>query len=228
MRQDWLACLPVEKGRLFDETVDELETLYWMLSVTLNEAFALRDKGSLSYAREQSRVSADLLDRFVAQLLVTLRALEEHGRHFGTLPNVVALNPSFFRGEATQQLAKRNSLLSKVLFSSRSKFFHKLHALAGAVETIRVEFRRVAEEISEGSSTRPRLHWGALDELHYDLNTCLREITVMLKSFLCALPDEEAQPFRQKLQAPAETPAQPGAGETIAVRHRRKMRFRRE
>jgi len=38
--------------------------------------------------------------------------------------------------------------------------------------------------------------WQAVDAAHYDLNTCLRESIVLLKSFLMALPDDELEPFQ--------------------------------
>jgi hypothetical protein len=208
VREDWLAWLPEEKVGLFEATSEELEAFYRMLSVTLNEAFALRAQGTLVQAREQAGISADLFDRLAAPLLAALRALEDHGRHFGTLPNVAALNASFFRGETAQRMARKDSLLHRVLFSSRSRFFHKLRALAETLEEIRVEFREAAEEIAYGASVHPAAHWEALDMLHYDLNTCLRETIVMLKSFLCALPNEEVQPFRQKLLASWLLPTQ--------------------
>ncbi len=206
VREDWLAWLPADKERLFGATANQLEVLYSMLSVTLDESLALRGKGLLGQARVQAGVSADLFDRLAASLLVALRALEEHGRHFGTLPNVAALNAEFFRGETAQHAARKSNLLHKVLFSSRSRFFHKLRALAETTEDLQQEFREAAEEIADGASVRPGSNWEALDILHYDLNTCLRETIVVLKSFLCALPEEEVQPFRQKLQASSPQP----------------------
>ena len=201
VREDWLAWLPAEKHRLFDATVNQLEASYSMLSVTLDEAFTHRSQGALIHAWVQAGVSADFFDRLAASLLLTLRALEHHGRHFGTLPNVAPLNAEFFRGTTAQRTARMSSLLQKVLFSIRSKFFHKLRALAEMVEDLRTEFRQAAEEIADGASVRPVADWEALDVLHYDLNTCFRETIVMLKCFLCALPNEEIPPFRQKLQA---------------------------
>ena len=206
VREDWRAWLPAEKDVLFDASLEELETSYSMLSITLDEAFTLRAQGTLVYAREQAGVSADFFDRLAANLLAALRALEDHGRHFGTLPNVAALNPEFFRGEIAQRIAWKSSLLSRVLFSSRPKFFHKLHALAETVEELRREFREAAEEIADGASVQPRADWEALEILHYDLNTCLRETIVVLKSFLCALPNDQVRRFRQKLQSSGKLP----------------------
>lgn len=226
VRADWFAWLPEEKDELFDAAREELETLYSMLSIALDEALALRDRGRLAHAREQAGVTADLFDRLALRLLSGLRALEDHGRHFGTLPNVASLDPEFFRGDTAQRIARKSSLLSKVLLSARSKFFHKLRALSETVEELCGEFREASEEIADGSSVRPGTHWKALDIGHYDLNTCLRETIVVLKCFLCALPDEEVRPFWEKLQTPGNGPAE--SYTSPAVRPRRAALFRRE
>ena len=204
VREDWLAWLPAEKDGIFDASVADLEASYGMLSVTLDEAFALSARGALRQARDQAAVSAALFDRLAARLEGAQRAMAEHARHFGTLPNVAPLKPAFFRGETAQHFARKSSLLSKVLFPSRSKFFHKLSVLSQIAEELAREFREAAEELTEGRSWHPSARWEALDVLHYDLNTCLRETIVMLKSFLCALPNEEVARFRQRLEPFAE------------------------
>ncbi len=206
VREDWFAWLPAEKDRVFEAAVSELEVDYSMLSVTLDEAFDHHGKGLPTRAQIEVGVSGELFDRLAARLVRALRALEDHARHFGTLPNVAPLNPDFFRGETAQRMARKSSLLQTVLFSARSKFFHKLRLVAETVEDLQGEFRQAVEGMSDGASLHRSAGWDALDILHYDLNTCLRETIVVLKSFLCALPNEEVQSFRQKLQADGKPP----------------------
>jgi hypothetical protein len=54
--------------------------------------------------------------------------------------------------------------------------------------------------------------WRELEVLAYDLNTCMGESTVILKSFFCALPHDELETFRNKLVAmvPALLSVNPG------------------
>ena len=68
------------------------------------------------------------------------------------------------------------------------------------------ETRRVSGEISDGTTLRWRSRWAELEILHDDINTCLREITVVLKSFFCALPEEELGPFEQCLRSLSSAP----------------------
>lgn len=201
MRERWGVCLPQEKKRLFDSVVESLEVSYTMGSVALEQALALRGQGALIHARGAAAVAADLLERLAEELLAALGALAQHGRHLGHLPGVLPLNADFFRGELARRIAGWDSLMHHVLLSTRSRFFHKVRALDDAVESLAREFRWTADEIAEGTSVRPESHWASLDALHYDLNTCLRETIVVLKSFLCDLPAEQVERFDRQLAA---------------------------
>jgi hypothetical protein len=58
----------------------------------------------------------------------------------------------------------------------------------------------------------PESHWEALDSLHYDLNTCLRETIVVLKSFLLGLSPEELDAFCRRLGCAVAATTDQGAG----------------
>src|SRR6266851_5598123 len=52
---------------------------------------------------------------------------------------------------------------------------------------------------AQGASHFTGLALQQLEVLGYDLNTCMGETDVILKSFFCALPPEELETFREKL-----------------------------
>jgi len=201
VREQWSARLPEQKKRLFDSVVETLEVSYMMGSVALDQALALRGQGALIHAREETAMAGELIERLAERLLAALGALAEHGRHLGPLPDVLPLNADFFRGELARHIAEWNSLMHHVLLSTRSRFFHKVRSLDDAVEGLAHEFRLTADEIAEGTSVHPESHWASLDALHFDLNTCLRETIVVLKSFLCRLPAEQVEEFERQLAA---------------------------
>jgi hypothetical protein len=201
--EDWRAWLPEAHDQVFRWTVGELDAGYTMLSVTLDEAIAVRCEGDLRKARLEAGFCAQLVDRFSATLATTLRTLEEHVRYYGTIPNTAPLDPANFRFPRSQRLARMHLLLCRVLFSARSLCLHKLHALRELVDELAPAFRETALELADGTSITPGELWEALDSLHYDLNTCLRETLVLLKSFLRALPEDELDTFRKALGTPA-------------------------
>jgi len=199
VRQYWLASLPESSHRLYGAALDDLETRYNMQSVTLNEVFGSRAAGRLILAREFAETAAQLLDALAECLLGVLSAMEEHGRHYGTLPNVEPLDAENFRGANPQRIARTDHLLSTVLFQGRSRFFHKLHALAEALDGIQKQSRVAARAVADIEEPIVARHYRTLEVLDYDLNTCLRETVIVLKSFFCVLPSEEVGPFREKL-----------------------------
>src|SRR5262249_18731482 len=65
---DWCAWLPDSKYRVNESCSKELETLYVMLSVTLDEALDLRRKGSRAQAAEAAAIAGGLCVRFTQSL----------------------------------------------------------------------------------------------------------------------------------------------------------------
>lgn len=199
VREDWSAWIPSEMDQLFDATRQELESSNFILSITLDEALSLCKGGQFDSARDRVAIIASLFDRLAVRVGHVIRTIRDHGVHFGTLPNVKPLSPSNFRGAAAQRVARMNSLLAKVLFRERNRFFHKLQSLEEIVDDLHQEARAILEEIAEGLSQFPDGAFQLLEVLGYDLNTCMGETTIILKSFFCALPPEELDTFRQRL-----------------------------
>lgn len=202
VHEDWFAWIPDEMEQLFDATRTDLESSNVILSISLDEALSLCKRGQFDSAREQAIVISGLFNRVAVRVCHVIRTIKNHGSHFGTLPNVTPLSPSNFRGATAQRISLMDSLLAKVLFRERTRFFHKLYSLDEIIEGLQREVRALLADISEGAAGFPDRAWQLLEVLGYDLNTCMGETTVILKSFFCALPPEELETFRQKLVNP--------------------------
>lgn len=199
---DWTAALPREKARVFDTVVQHWESVYAMMSVSLDDAISVRTRGELVCARQYVSISADLLAQLAAELVGACGCLSDRGRHLNNTPRVQPLQTDFFRGETAQAAASWNDFLHHVLFAERSRFFQKLRILSETLESLIREFDAAAEDVFAGLSVRPGSSWDALECLHYDFTTCLREAEVLLKSFLRALPAEQVAAFAADLSTP--------------------------
>jgi hypothetical protein len=187
---------------LFGATRKELESSNFILSMSLDEALALCKQGEFASARERAIVVQGLINRLAVRVCHVVNAIREHGAHFGTLPNVTPLATSNFRSSSAQKVALMDSILARVLFRERTRFFHKLHSLLEITEDLQKEARAILAGIAEGASELSEQAWQALEVIGYDLNTCMVETTILLKSFFCALPPEELDTFRQRLVEP--------------------------
>jgi hypothetical protein len=196
VKDDWRAWLPGEKDQVFRSYVRQLEISYNMFSVSLDEALELRQSGRLAMAGQAVCVTPDLCNRFAHPLVALLWSLSEHAKHYGTIPNAAPLDPANFQGARGQRAARLSSLLCRVLLSERSQFLYKISTLGEMVDDLSSDFCTASAEIAGAGSMDSDAQWQVVDAAHYDLNTCLREAVVLLKSFLMALPDNELEPFQ--------------------------------
>lgn len=203
MRDDWRAWLPEPKARVNGNCVKELETLYIMLSVSLNEAIELRRSGSFLKSLEATQTARGVCVRFSHALELVLKELHRHAKHFGIVPNAAPLDPGNFRGTREQRIARITSFLNRVLLSQRSQFIHKAATLQDMVSELKAEFCKAVDDLVCDLNVRNEAEWDTLDQGHFDLNTCLRETMVLLKSFLVVLPEDQLAVFESELKLPS-------------------------
>lgn len=195
VQQDWRAILPIDKASLFFVHTGELENTYMMLSVSLNEAIALRDRGEGDRARQEIGVLGELCSRLAVHINAVIHAMRQHSRIFGVVPNQVPLQEVNFHSEHGQRGARHNNMISHVLLSERSRFLNKLNALEEIVDHLADEFVELTTELAKGVACQQSSLWESLDLDHFDLNTCLRETDVLFKSFLLVLPVGRLESF---------------------------------
>jgi len=207
VQQDWRACLSEEKAQVFQEHERHLGSLYNMFSVSLNEAIELKLAELPAKALCAISMSSQLCERLTRPLAGTLRALHDHAKHYGTVPNAAPLDPENYQGLGRQRSARMSVLLDRVLFSHRLQFLHKVSTLQEMVEDLDQDFRNTAEDLACGFSTDPEREWHEMEEGHYDLNTCLRETIVLFKSFLVVLPVGQLGDFEKTVYNQSYSPS---------------------
>src|SRR5437879_13554847 len=126
-------------------------------------------------------ISAGLCRLLTQTLARLMRALSEHAKHYGTIPNATPLDPANFQGQKGQRSARMSNLLNHVLLSQRLQFLHKVGTLVAMVEDLGKDFRHDAEDLAAGLTVNPKEMWDEVHTDHYDLNACLREAIVLPK-----------------------------------------------
>lgn len=191
VQQDWRAFLPETKSFFFEGHTRELENAYMMLSVSLDEALGFRTRGEFAKAVQAIGVTPELCALLAVRLGAVLYSMRQHAGHFGVFPNLAPLEPENFRTDRGQRAARFSSMLNRVLLSERSQFLHKISALEEIVDAAGNGFIQSAQSLEHDQTPQRPNCWQRVDECHFDLNTCLRETEVLLKSFLLVLPDEQ-------------------------------------
>jgi hypothetical protein len=221
VKDDWRAWLPAAKAQVFDRQVHRLESSYVMLSVSLNEAIELRQMGQPGKSLQAVSITSGLCKLLTQTLSALLRALSEHAKHYGTIPNAVPLDPANFQGSRGQRSARISSLVSRVLLSQRLQFLHKVSTLEEMVENLGEDYRHTADDLTGGISFDAKKKWAEMDSEHYDLNTCLREAIVVFKSFLIALPDGQLGVFQNTVLQQSHLQEAGVRSSQHMIRHRR-------
>jgi hypothetical protein len=196
----WLARLSAEKAAVYEPSARELEAGYDLLSIALDDGLQRQEAGDLRGARASASLCGELAERHAALLCGALGTMDRRSRHFGKLPEVTPLDGGMFRTEAARSSCFWNGLLHRVLFSARSRWFHKLHTLEEILDEVRAGFLRSAREIADGISVSPMVEWEWLERTHDDWNTCLRETVVLLKCLLTTLAPGEVEELRRELE----------------------------
>ncbi len=221
VKDDWRAWLPEAKALVFNQQVHELESSYVMLSVSLDEAIELEQMGQPDKSQQAVGITSGLCRLLTQALGGLLRALSEHAKHYGTIPNAVPLDPANFQGQRGQRSARMSNLLNHVLLSHRLQFLHKVSTLQEMVEDLGKDFRHAADDIAEGTSVNAPKMWAEVDSDHYDLNTCLREAIVVLKSFLIVLPESQLGAFQNTVREQSQLQEAGAPSLPPAIRHGR-------
>jgi hypothetical protein len=220
VQADWRKWLPQEKAKVFFDLVQRLESVYAMFSVSLNDAIELGREGRFFKSVSAIRVSSELCRLFTTPLAGLLRALSQHAKYYGTIPNAAPLDPSNYVGLRAQRSARMSGLLNRVLLSHRLQFLHKVSTLGEMVEDLGKDFRNAADKLASGLAMDPGSMWDEVDVGHNDLNTCLRETIVLLKSFLIALPDDQLGAFQDTTRLQSEVRGAEAPLQTV-IRDRR-------
>ena len=204
VQDDWCAWLPREKDQAYNAFVRQLESAYNMFSVSLDEALEYRRQEPVSKSYQAVCVTPDLATRLAGNLSAMLRALAGHAKHYGTVPNAAPLDVANFLGSKEQKTARMSGLLSRVLLTQRSQFLHKIGTLEEMVCDLGKDFRFAVENLTAVGSPKPAAEWQVIDAAHYDLNTCLRETIVLLKSFFVVLENDQVVAFQRTVRAQSQ------------------------
>jgi hypothetical protein len=221
VQDDWHAWLTEAKAVVFHRYEQQLESNYVMFSISLNEAIGLRQDGFLAKSLQTISLSPGLCRLLTQPLSALLRALAEHAKHYGTMPNAAPLDPVNFRGAKGQRSARMSALLNRVLLSHRLQFVHKINALQEMVADLEEDICLAASDLADGTATDPGGTWNSVDVDHFDLNTCFRESIVLFKSFLIALPEDQLISFQDSVREQSEPQEQEVPFPQNLLRHRR-------
>ena len=198
IQADWFS---QAKLRVFRSNVQQLDSLYGMLSVSLDEASALRNGVKFERAFAVLSITATLCARLARQLKWLLRTLQELVSQYDLTPGVTPLHIASLDWNSDQFSALKASLVKKLHFPRQLQFLDKCRELEALVEHLSHHFCQTASALKETNSSNAPEIWAAMDDEQNDLNTCVRETIVTLKCVLRVMPEEQLGIFENAAAA---------------------------
>jgi hypothetical protein len=201
VKLDWFGDLPDVASQVFQSCMQELESSYLMFSVSLNEAIGLHRGNYLKKSFEVIAVSSSLCRRLTRQLEDILHSVSAHCVEQGTNPSLAPLNITDFIGDRSQLLALKSLVRHGTLVRRAAQFQNKIRTVRIIVTRATHDFCASSDLLAaEGVLADAPLLWTAMDQGHFDLNTCLRESFILLKCFLRVLPADELRTFQDAVR----------------------------
>ena len=207
--QDWIGALPPRHMITFTNVTRRWNCAYVIGSVALESALELRKGGNVRGATQQARVSGELLNRLADELVSGCHVIEDEAHHFADVPAVEPLDPAHFRSASIIWPVTFSRIVQQVAFGARTRFFYKVRTVERTVEALAADFSESLGDLRETTPASAFEPWDSLERIHNDLNVCLRESEVTLKSFLRALTATATEHVLVRLEAPADRRRRP-------------------
>lgn len=197
---DWRGELRTAQRNAFEAYTKELERSYLMFSISLDEAVSLQKSSLLMKSFQVVALTPELCAGLSTSMENMLRSLAEHCREHETNPSVAPLNPSDFRNFWSRCLAFESSIWHTALLTRKAQFHNKIRSLRSLVRHAKQDFCAAVDAVAiEGMVGDSSNLWAVMDRAHFDLNTCLRELFILLKCFLRVVRDEDLRAFQESV-----------------------------
>jgi hypothetical protein len=182
-----LAPLGSERRAVYDAFAPEVEAMFAMLGISLNDAFEERDAGHHEMAWRMVRLSASEwygMEKVIAGLLNTLT------KHLPNAQVVVtprSIHAHRFMSKPMVDYVRMHELLDQLVFSSHRRYQLQLRLLRRAVEIVTGEFRRTYRQ-AEKADDRSAEVWSQIDLCFHDFDLIAKEAVLAFRALLACLP----------------------------------------
>lgn len=129
VRRDWALLLSPRGERLYRRVEDKVQTDLALADSLYDEAFNVRELGSVDEAIRLLDVGARIIENFAPSMLRLLAAMATFSRMVSAMAPVRPLRPKDFRLAEIVSLAYLNRLLHQLLVSSAERFRLRVYIL---------------------------------------------------------------------------------------------------
>lgn len=198
-RSGGLVALGAERDALYQPVAQEIETQVTILGISLNDAFDERTAGNDEIAWRMVRLSASEWDRLAEILTLLSGAMGEQVSNTRVAGPTRMLVSTHFKSRVMIDYIRTYELLEQLVFRARLRYQLQLRMLRRTVEMLSMEFRR-AYRYADRTEDRPPELWDRLDVYFHDFDLISKEILLVFRGLLLALPHSALPGFASNLK----------------------------
>jgi hypothetical protein len=192
VRRDWELLLTPKGERFYRSVEDRVQAQLELADLTYDEAFTVRELGSLEEARQLLDAGFRVIEQFAPSMLKLLSSMATFSRMVSAMAPVSPLRPQGFRLAQLESLAYLNRILHQFLVSTAERYRLRVYILGRcfslATRYLLHSTKRIATQ--EPESER---EWQQIQAIRQDFQTLTDESLLSLKVLLTSLAGERRE-----------------------------------
>jgi hypothetical protein len=198
IRRDWELLLTPKGEKLYRNIEGRVNNEMALADVTFDEAFAVRELGSVDEAKKLLDVGYRVIEKFSPNMLQLLAAMANFSRMVSAMAPVSPLRPKDFRLTQIVSLAYLNGVLHQFLVSTSERYRLKLYILGRSFALGTRFLLDSTERIVRGEPEADR-EWDQIQAIRHDFQNLTGESLDSLRLLLTSLAAEKRDDLLQKL-----------------------------
>ena len=192
VRRDWELLLTPKGERLYHSIEGRVQSQLELADLTYDEAFTIRELGSLDEARQLLDAGFRVIEQFAPSMLKLLSSMATFSRMVSAMAPIPPLKPQGFRLAQLASLAYLNQILHQFLVSTAERYRLRIYVLGRgfglATRYLLHSTQRVAAQEPEAER-----EWEQIQAIRQDFQTLTDESLLSLKVLLTSLAAERQE-----------------------------------
>ncbi len=190
VRRDWQLLLTPRGESVYRTIEGRVVNEMALANLTYDEAFSVRELGSVEEAKHLLDVGYRVIERFSPSMLQLLATMARFSRMVSAMAPVTPLRPRDFRLTELASLAYLNGLVHQFLVSTSERFRLRVYILGQSFGLATRSLLRSTQRIVADEPEAER-EWEQVDAIRQDFDTLTRDSLDTLRVLLTSLAAEK-------------------------------------
>jgi hypothetical protein len=198
VRRDWELLLTPRGEKLYKSIAGRVQTQLELADMTYDEAFTVRQLGSVEEAKHLLDVGFKVIEKFSPTMLQLLSAMATFSRMVSAMTPVRPLRPQSFRLPQIVSLAYVNQLVHQFLVSTAERYRLRLYVLGRGFGMATRFLLQSTQRIVSGAPEQDR-EWDQIHAIREDFQTLTDESMESLRVLLTSLAQQDRDTLLEHL-----------------------------